>query len=253
MAKDNKKIVNMVEVRPHVFQWIVDDANIAGRKLSEHVGTLLEVLYNMGGGKKTLGQIAEGHPEAMIIIAHQEAEKQQHLRNLVRHMAALYVENPTEDSAEKLQKACDRAKVAYDDVIKVARADPFSSIIAKTMGKNKIEQCTLWMIDTFKKHGRIQSTRLFAVAEKEGYGERMIYRAKRILLEDPDTPYIDVEKGDGKIWWYILKDSDGNEIEAINPEPLHYQEEDLQETNKLIRGFLNTGQPITIIFDEEIE
>jgi len=249
--KDNRKTANMVEIESHIYQWVVEDANSVGEKLSKHIGDLLNNLYHMSdGGKKSPTQVArEYSPITSAIVAYQEMERQQHRRSMVRHMAALYVEKPSEKAADSLQAACDAIDIDYDEVIKVAEADPFSSIIAKTMGKDKIDRCAVWMIDLFTKHGKMQSVELFSRANAEGYNKRMVQRVKRNLLEDLDTPYIDVDRI-GKNWWYVLKTVGGNEIEATEPEAIYSPEEDRMT---VLQAFLDTGKPITIILNDSDE
>jgi len=246
--KENRKTVNMVEMLPHIFEWAVADANKAGEKLSKHMGDLIEELYHFSdNGKKDSFTIAcENSAVAKAVVLHQRMERQQQQRSMVRHMAALYVEQPSETAADNLQVACDAVGMDYDEVIKVAEADPFSSIISKTMGKDKIDRCTVWLIDLFTKRGKVQSVELFTQANAEGYNRRMIQRVKRNLLEDPETPYIDVERIE-KSWWYVLKNTDGNEIEATEPEAIYSQDEDRMT---MLQAFLDTGKPVTIILND---
>ena len=247
MTKDDRKTVNMVEVKPHVFQWIVADANEVGERISKHIGDILEIMYHMGNaGKKNVTEIAQKHsPETAAIVAYQTAIREQYLRSTVRHMAALYVEKPSEDAADRLQEACDAIKIDYDEVITLARSDPFSSIIASTIGNDKIDRCTIWLLDFIKQRGKVKSGDLMQAASSAGFNERMIHRIKRNLLENPETPYIDVDRI-GNTWWYIIKDTDGNEIEATHPEVIFAPEE--SSYPEMIKTFLDTGEPVTIIF-----
>ena len=69
---------------------------------------------------------------------------------------------------------------------------------------------------------------------------------KRNLLEDPKTPYIDVDRI-GKNWWYVLKSTDGKEIEATEPKAVYSPEEDRMT---MLQAFLDTGKPVTIILND---
>jgi len=247
MAQDNRKMVNIVEIKPHVFKWIVDDANAAGEKLSKHIGNLLELMYYMGDkGKKTSFTIAQANsPVTKAIVSHQELERMQQLRSIVRHMAALYTETPSEEVADKLQQACDAADLNYDDVINAATADPFSSIIASTSGKDKIDQCIIWLVDTMKEHGRIKSKELYSMATKKGFNRRMVFRVRNILLEDPETPYIDAVR-EGNEWWLILKDTDNKEIKPTKPEAIYK----VEDTHISLEALLESGQKVTLILND---
>jgi len=224
MSKDEKRTVNFVTMKPNVFNWVKRVANKKGARMDEFVGDLLEIIYvaaqNQNGDNDNnldfLSHLADSNKEVQVVMSLQEAERQQHLRDATRRLAALYVETRTEEAAESLQQACDATGVLYESVIERAKADPFSSIIAKATDETKIEKCISWLTDIMTDNPKIESGELRAMAKKQGYNRKMLQRARNRILENTDTPYIDSHQ-EGNTWWYILKDNDGEELIPNRP------------------------------------
>jgi len=208
--KDNKKIVNMVKVKPEVFEWAIKDANRYGRDVREHIGYLLEILYKL---PNSIDEIAANNPRVKLL--QHELHFQEEMRNTkaVYQMAAAYVERPTERNADRLKEACDIADVDYDAIIQTASNDPFSTYIAEHGIETKLSDAVLWLRNIFSEYSQIPSRDLYNLADKMGYGERLLRRAKNALCEDLDNPLIEVVKPGDRWIWQLRSD----EIGKIKP------------------------------------
>ena len=193
---DKKKRINLVDVNDETHQWIVRKANEAGMSIRGYASFLLE------RARAEWKPPEESNPESQALWNYHQALGRKNLQDLAYRMAALYEYNQTEEMAERLAQQCEYAGLDYREVLQRVTDDPFSSLIAFSHNGTKLGECIRWLSKILAgKEMGLPARAIFALGEREGFGETMLNRAKRAMNNDLESPRVlSVREAQGWHW-----------------------------------------------------
>lgn len=198
MSDDMKKI-NLIAVEDSTFAWVVSQANACGKSVADFVGLLVDEVA------LTWRPPTGEEPDRLLFWDWVQSQQEERKRKMVYQTAAIYQShrNPTEEEADRLARMCETAGLDYKEVIKEISSDPFSSIIMQSRNGTATGQCMRWLADVIKERGHVPVKIIRALANKDGFSQSTLDRARAAINMDAKSPSIETRRS-GPGWeWYV--------------------------------------------------
>ena len=192
------KWIGQVPVQDNTWKWIIDKANKYGKRIEQCAGMMLDEL----AGSHIMTEYKDDGPVWDFDWFMEKRRRERH----AKIAAAIYLENPTEEGALRLERLCDDADVSYDEIVAKVSADPFSSIIANQKTATTRGECALWLIHLLQERSEgVPYSEIRQLAKEMGYSESTLRRAKNDINDNPDTPNIVYDQTGGFSTWMLEK------------------------------------------------
>ena len=187
------RYINFVPIQKAAWNILVHRANIAGAKVGEFIGTLVDELMETGA----LEKIVNSDGFQIDILQLQTRQYRERLERLEMEVAE-YNSHPTDELAHLLMKQCDVLGVSLDDIVKRVKDDPIKQAAYefKSDPGTKINLCTKWMSKLMIDNSyRINSREANRLGYAEGYTRDCLRTARSGLG-------IRTVIGDGGEWYW---------------------------------------------------
>ena len=214
----DKKTINMVEVAPATHELLIQIANSEGLPIKDAVGKILNTFaYEYQSNQDNFSKYTK------VYLHLTEFEKQRQARENVKRAAAIYLDDPTEENAERLYKMSELADLEPTELLGNLQFDPFMSIIAEARGSKEFVSCVQWLANKMienRKDG-IPSTVVFVTGKSLGYSDYMIRQAKNYINEQ-EKKYIIASERVKNGWYWRLQDNPAYNP-ALEDQPIDIQ------------------------------
>jgi len=202
-VKENKAIVNRIEMFPVTHKILKDMANARGVELGSFIGNFLDnIILNADQLNLKEAPYSEAHWNWVAL------KQRQMMRELTWQAAAMYNECPTEEAADRIVQMCDAAEIDYDDLMKQTATDPYTAEIAKSRIGVKFSRCLRWLPGFITSNGNMVPVSIIEqAAEKAGFVMSMCRRVKRDVCKSSDVPdIVSIRQSTGWAWSIVGQD-----------------------------------------------
>ena len=199
--KENKAIVNRIEMFPITHQILKDTANARGMELGNFIGHFLDNII-MEGNKLNFAATpySQAHWNWVTL------KQQQILRERTWQAAAMYHESPTEESADMVDQMCDAADMDFDELMSATADNPFTKEVARARLEGpKFGRCLRWLPEFLAANGNmVPVTIIEKAADQAGYAMSMLRRVKKAVCKADDVPdIVSVRQSAGWAWTIV--------------------------------------------------
>jgi hypothetical protein len=197
MIDEKKKRFNLIYCTQAVHAEIVSEANKDGGNLAEYLGHILEAAVEKGLHKADSVTAASDW---------YQFQKEKRDRDRTYRCAVLYREHPTEATAERLTRMCERTGLDFEGVTQEMEENEFSSLLVNRGVSVLYSSCLLWLYNFLQKHnGSVTVEALAAAAKNNGYSYDMLKRIKSDVNSESALPKI-LSKKTGSVWSWELQE-----------------------------------------------
>lgn len=187
---DNKKTINFVTLDEDVFDWLKLKANQAGEKIADFAGHLITLEWARDDPRSDDSALPPMVQLQNIYWQGQRREKARH--RLLTLAASINRTNPPDSRAvELLIHLCDLFDFNYDDLLlEISEPSIIAAIEAQSAPGTKLGDCIIWLVKTFTETPEIPQQIVETHAEKIGYTEITLRRARAAINRNPTSPFV---------------------------------------------------------------
>jgi len=183
--QEYKAALNYVPIDKETNDWLVTEANKEGIQVRVFAGLLLDEKA------RQYFRAAYEKDEDQGVWDEHWYDQYSRMWARTRRAAAIYLDNPSDEARDRLERMCTRLGKDVDEIIAEADANPFSTLVAREKEATKRGECILWLCEVMRDHGgSVDASVIYAMADQKGYSTSTLNRAKRDINNDPNTPNI---------------------------------------------------------------